>query len=90
MIERILDRKRSSVQSREQLLGNYVRYLTGQYLQEDIHHKLGLLVATFLKSIKAETSEKETVLALKGIIFSPIDINDLCLTLYSNHPHCRH
>ena len=65
-IEEILDRKRSSVQGRETTLAAYVRILTAQYAEEEIHGKDTELVVAFLKSIKAETSEKETILALKG------------------------
>lgn len=65
-IEEILDRKRSSVQGRETTLAAYVRTLTAQYAEEEIRGKDTELVIAFLKSIKAETSEKETILALKG------------------------
>lgn len=66
-IEEIIDRKRSSVQGRETTLAAYVRILTAQYAEEEIRGKDAELVAAFLKSIKAETSEKETILALKGV-----------------------
>ena len=65
-VEEILDRKRSSVQGRETTLAAYVRVLTAQYAAEEIVGKEGELVAAFLKSIKAESSEKETTLAIKG------------------------
>ena len=68
-IEEILDRKRSSVQGRETTLAAYVRILTAQYAAEEIRRKDAELVAAFLKSIKAETSEKETILALKGNVY---------------------
>ncbi|KAI9699748.1 MAG: hypothetical protein M1836_002783 [Candelina mexicana] len=69
-IEQIIDRKRSSVQGREESLSIYARILTAQYAQEEIHHKLGQLVSAFLKSMKSETSEKETVLALKSLVLT--------------------
>ena len=65
-IEEIVDRKRSSVQGRETTLGAYVRILTSHYAEEEIKGKENDLVASFLKSIKSETSEKETILAMKG------------------------
>lgn len=65
-MEEILDRKRSSVQGRETALAAYVRILTAQYAEEEIRGKDAELVVAFLKSIKAEASEKETILALKG------------------------
>lgn len=65
-IQELLDRKRSSVHGREKCLATYVRTLTAQYAEEDIRGKEAELVVAFLKSIKAETSEKETIFAMKG------------------------
>ena len=65
-IEEIIDRKRSSVQGREATLAAYIRILTAAYAEEEIRGKETNLVTAFLKSIKAETSEKETILAMKG------------------------
>ncbi|KAI9813584.1 MAG: hypothetical protein M1827_003653 [Pycnora praestabilis] len=67
-IEQIINRKRSSVQGREESLSAYVRILTAQYAQEEIHSKTAELVTAFLKSIKAESSEKETVFAIKALV----------------------
>jgi len=76
-IEEITDRKRSSGQGREASFSSYIRILTAVFANEAIHGKDMELVASFLKSIKAETSEKETVLAMKAlamtIITSPSD-----------------
>ena len=65
-IAEILDRKRSSIQGREKSLTGYIRILTGQYAAEEIRGRETELVVALLKSIKSETSEKETVLAIKG------------------------
>lgn len=65
-IQELIDRKRSSVQGREKCLAIYARTLTAQYAEEEIRGKEAELVVAFLKSIKAETSEKETILATKG------------------------
>ena len=65
-VEQILDRKRSSVSGREESLAAYCRLLTGRYMQEEMHSRTDDLVAAFLKSVKAESSEKETAYALKG------------------------
>ena len=67
-IEEIIDRKRSSVQGRETTLAAYIRILTAQYAEEEIRGREVEIVAALLKSVKAEASEKETVLALKGMI----------------------
>ncbi|KAL9598873.1 MAG: hypothetical protein Q9219_004213 [cf. Caloplaca sp. 3 TL-2023] len=77
-IQELLDRKRSSVQGREKCLATYVRTLTAQFAEEDIRGKEAELVVAFLKSIKAESSERETILALKAlamtVVTSPSDL----------------
>ncbi|KAL9025636.1 MAG: hypothetical protein Q9196_005569 [Gyalolechia fulgens] len=77
-IQELIDRKRSSVQGREKCLATYVRTLTAQYAEEDIRGKEADLVVAFLKSIKAEASERETILAMKAlamtVITSPSDL----------------
>ena len=55
------------MQGREKCLATYIHILTAQYAQDEISGREGELVTAFLKSIKAETSEKETVLALKAL-----------------------
>lgn len=70
-IAEILDRKRSSVQGRERSLAIYIRILTIQYAEEEIRGKEAELVSAFLKSVKSETSEKETNLAIKGMYPKP-------------------
>ena len=65
-IEETIDRKRSSVLGREAALTAYIRILTSAYADVEIRGKEMDLVASFLKSIKTETSEKETILAMKG------------------------
>lgn len=65
-IAELIDRKRSSTQGREKCLTMYIRILTSQYAEEEIRGKETELVVAFLKSIKAESSERETVLAIKG------------------------
>lgn len=65
-IEEILARKGSTVQGREKCYKIYIHILTNQYSEEEIRAKEDELVAAFLKSIKEEKSENETVLAIKG------------------------
>jgi hypothetical protein len=71
-VAQLLDRKRSSIAGREGSLSAYIRILTAKYAAEELHGKSEELVGVFLKSIKAESSEKETVLALKGSVLSPL------------------
>jgi hypothetical protein len=76
-VEEIINRKRSSVQGRELALAIYVKILTNRYVEEQIEGKEMQLVDAFLKSIKAETSEKEVILAMKALtmtlVTSPSD-----------------
>ena len=65
-VEEILTRKGSTVQGREKCYKTYIHILTTQYAEEEIRGKEAELVAAFLKSIKEEKSEIETILALKG------------------------
>lgn len=65
-IEEILARKGSTVLGREKCYKTYVHLLTAQYAEAEIRGKEAELVVAFLKSIKEEKSEKETLLALKG------------------------
>ncbi|KAF2841908.1 IFRD domain-containing protein [Patellaria atrata CBS 101060] len=66
-IEQLIDRKRSSVQGREETLSAYIRILTGNPAKEEITHKLGEFIPALLKSIHSGASELETVLALKAL-----------------------
>lgn len=77
-MEEIIDRKRSSIQGREKSLATYIHILTSQYAEDEISGREAELVTALLKSIKAESSDKETVLALKALgvtlITSPSDV----------------
>ena len=64
-MDEILARKGSTVQGREKCYKTYVHILTSQYAEEEIRGKEAELVVAFLKSIKEEKSEKETILAMK-------------------------
>ncbi|KFX87751.1 hypothetical protein O988_09301 [Pseudogymnoascus sp. VKM F-3808] len=76
-IEEIIDRKRSSIQGRELAYAVYVHLLTTHYAFDTISSRRADLLTAFLKSIKAESSEKETQLAIRAIaitlITSPSD-----------------
>lgn len=66
-IEEIIDRKRSSVQGREAALTAYVQFLMSRYAYDKVEKKVAELVPALLKSVKLESSEKETCLALRGL-----------------------
>ena len=76
-IDEIINRKRSSIQGREKCYATYIHILTAQYAEDEISSRVPELTTAFLRSIKAESSEKETVLALKAtgmsLITSPSD-----------------
>ena len=65
-IEEILARKGSTVQGREKCYKTYIHILVNQYAEEHIRGKEDEIVLAFLKSIKEQKSENETVLAIKG------------------------
>lgn len=65
-VEEIFARKGSTVHGREKAYKTYIHILTAQYAKEEIQGKEAELVRTFLKSIKEEKSENETVLAING------------------------
>jgi hypothetical protein len=65
-IEEIIDRKRSSVQGRETTLTQYVHMLMSHYSHDEIESKTSELFPALMKSVKSESSEKETSLALRG------------------------
>jgi hypothetical protein len=71
-IEEIIDRKRSSVQGREATLASYSHILMSRYAYNEIQHKLAELFPALLKSVKTESSEKETCLALRAIALTLI------------------
>ncbi|KAH8803082.1 interferon-related developmental regulator-domain-containing protein [Xylogone sp. PMI_703] len=73
-MEEIIDRKRSSVQGRELTLASYVHILISKYVYEDIRPKTLELYPALLKSIKTESSEKETCLALRALALTLITV----------------
>lgn len=54
------------MQGREKCYKTYVHILTSQYAEEELRGKEAELMVAFLKSIKEEKTEKETILAMKG------------------------
>lgn len=65
-MEEIIDRKRSSVQGREATLAAYIHILISRYVFGEIEYKTSEVFPALLKSVKAESSERETSLALRG------------------------
>lgn len=71
-----MDRKGTSSGSRESSLTIYVRCLTSHYLAEGLYGRVSELLAAFSRSVKAETTEKETTLALRAIALTAITYED--------------
>lgn len=71
-IEEILDRKRSSIEGRELAYAVYGHILTTRYAFDDVDKKVSELLAAFLRSIKNDSSEKETFLAIRAIVITLI------------------
>lgn len=71
-IEEIIDRKRSSIQGRELAYAIYTHILTVHYAFDEVSRKKSDLLAGFLKSVRNESSEKETYLAIRAIAITLI------------------
>jgi len=71
-IEDLLERKGSSKNSRESSLTAYCRCLTAHHLADVLYGKVLDLLGALSRSIKAETTEKETVLALRAVSLTAI------------------
>ena len=65
-MEQIVDRKRSSTEGRADSLNAYAHILMARYAKEDIESRTGELLPSILRSIKSDTSERETISALRG------------------------
>ncbi|OJJ43378.1 hypothetical protein ASPZODRAFT_927393 [Penicilliopsis zonata CBS 506.65] len=81
-IQEILDRKRSSIQGREEAFAAFVRLAKFHYVEEEIRTYVGELVGAFCKSIKFESSVRETTLALRALELLTITAADS--TIYEN------
>lgn len=75
-IEELLDRKRSSVQGREEALAAYCRLSKYHYVEEHIRGHIQDLLGALSKSIKHESSVRETTLALKALELMAVTAND--------------
>jgi len=81
-IQEILDRKRSSVQGREEALQVFCRLTKYHYTVEEIHGVVPDLLAAFERSVRTEVSVREATLALRAIELLVISAFDN--TVYEN------
>lgn len=63
----ITERKKSSFAGREEAFAAYIRILCAKYAKEEIYPKKNDLIDSMLRSIKAGRTEKESLLASKGM-----------------------
>ncbi|KGO65423.1 Interferon-related developmental regulator, N-terminal [Penicillium italicum] len=81
-IQEILDRKRSSVQGREEALQAFCRLTKYHYTVEEIHGAVPDLLAAFERSVRTEISVREATLGLRAIELLVISAFDN--TVYEN------
>ncbi|KAF2737462.1 hypothetical protein EJ04DRAFT_488140 [Polyplosphaeria fusca] len=74
-IEQIVDRKRSSTEGRADSLSAYAHILMARYAKDDIEARMSELLPSILRSIRAETNERETVAALKALAVTTVTID---------------
>ncbi|RDW87162.1 IFRD domain-containing protein [Aspergillus mulundensis] len=67
VIDDVLDRKRSSALSREENYAAYCRLSKFHYVEDLIRSRVPDLLAAFTRSIRTETSVRETTLAMRAL-----------------------
>jgi hypothetical protein len=72
VMDEILDRKGSSTQTREHHLTVYAKYVASHYLADVLYNRVEELLPAFLRSIKTESSETETTMALRALALTAI------------------
>jgi hypothetical protein len=65
-MEQITNLKRSSTEGRAESLNAYAHILMARYARDHVEGRITDLLSSMLKSIKQESTERETVAALKG------------------------
>lgn len=75
-VEEILDRKRSSVQGREETYHDFCRLSKFHFVEDELRSRVNDLAAAFCKSIKLETSVRESTLALRALEILAITVFD--------------
>ncbi|KAJ5233739.1 uncharacterized protein N7469_005505 [Penicillium citrinum] len=75
-IQELLERKRSTVQGREEALAAFCRLTKYHYAEEEIRASVADLLSTFARSVRNETSTRETTNALRAIELLTITSSD--------------
>ncbi|KAF2020189.1 hypothetical protein BU24DRAFT_459795 [Aaosphaeria arxii CBS 175.79] len=66
-IEHIIDRKRTSTDGRAESLNIFAHILMAKYAKDDIESHESELLPAIMRSIKTDTTERETVAAIKAL-----------------------
>ncbi|KAF2110824.1 interferon-related developmental regulator-domain-containing protein [Lophiotrema nucula] len=74
-VEQIVDRKRSSTEGRADSLSRFAHICMARFAKDDIESHMGELLPSMLRSIKQETTERETVNALKALSVAIITLD---------------
>lgn len=75
-IDEMLERKGSSIESREEALKRYNRILTSHHFGDVLYARVDDILASLSKSIKAESSTTETVRALKAVALTAVSFEN--------------
>ena len=81
-IDEIIERKGSSVQGREEALERFTRLLLSHHFGDVLYGRTDEVLAALSKSIRSETSPKESTLALKAVALTAISFDSA--TPYDN------
>ncbi|ORY08334.1 IFRD domain-containing protein [Clohesyomyces aquaticus] len=74
-IDQIVDRKRSSTEGRADNFSVYAHILMAKYAKDEIENRMNDILPSILRSIKSETSERETVTALRALAVSIVTLD---------------
>ncbi|KAF2634235.1 hypothetical protein P280DRAFT_414231 [Massarina eburnea CBS 473.64] len=74
-MEQIADRKGSSTEGRAASLASYAHVVMSRFTKDDIEPRISELLPSMVRSIKQETSEDESVAALKALAVTIITLD---------------
>jgi len=75
-IDEILERKGSSSEGREEALKRYNRILTSHHFGDVLYGRVDDILASLSKSIRAESSSNETIMALRAVSLTAISFQN--------------
>lgn len=78
-IDELIERKGSSTTGREDALMRYNRFLMSHHFGDVLYGRVDAVLAALSRSIKAESSSKETVLALRAVSLTALSFDNSTL-----------